>query len=49
MQELLNVNSEEWLNEIESIREHYKRFEEKLPEVLTDQLDALESRLRETN
>ena len=49
MQELLNVNSEEWLNEIESIREHYKRFEETLPEALNDQLDALESRLRQTN
>ena len=45
--ELLNVNVEEWLNEIESIREHYARFEETLPEALSDELAALEARLRE--
>ena len=47
MEELLNVNVEEWLNEIESIREHYARFEETLPEALSDELAALEARLRE--
>ena len=47
MAELLNVNVEEWLNEIESIREHYARFEETLPEALSDELAALEARLRE--
>ena len=47
MAELLNVDVEEWLNEIESIREHYARFEETLPEELSDELDALETRLRE--
>ena len=47
MAELLNVNVEEWLNEIESIREHYGRFEETLPEALSDELAALEARLRE--
>ncbi len=47
MTELLNVNVEEWLNEIESIREHYARFEETLPEALSDELAALEARLRE--
>ena len=47
MEELLNVDVEEWLNEIESIREHYARFEETLPEALSDELDALEARLRE--
>jgi phosphoenolpyruvate carboxykinase (GTP) len=45
--ELLNVDVEEWLNEIESIREHYARFEETLPEALSDELAALEARLRE--
>lgn len=49
MNELLNVDSEDWLSEIESIREHYKRFEEKLPQVLAEELDALESRLRNSN
>ena len=47
MEELLNVDVKEWLNEIESIREHYARFEETLPEALSDELDALEARLRE--
>ena len=47
MAELLNVNVEEWLNEIESIRDHYARFEETLPEALSDELAALEARLRE--
>ncbi|MXV85075.1 phosphoenolpyruvate carboxykinase (GTP) [Candidatus Poribacteria bacterium] len=47
MAELLDVNVEEWLNEIESIREHYARFEETLPEALSDELAALETRLRE--
>ncbi len=47
MAELLDVDVEEWLNEIESIREHYARFEETLPEALSDELTALEARLRE--
>ncbi len=47
MDELLNVDVEEWLNEIESIREHYQRFGERLPKVLADELAALEARLRE--
>ena len=47
MVELLDVDVEEWLNEIESIREHYARFEETLPEALSDELAALEARLRE--
>ena len=47
MAELLEVNVEEWLNEIESIREHYARFEETLPEALSYELAALEVRLRE--
>ena len=47
MAELLSVDVEEWLNEIESIREHYARFEETLPEALSDELAALEARLRE--
>ena len=47
MEELLHVDTEEWLNEIASIREHYERFGEKLPKALSDELDALEARLRE--
>ena len=47
MEELLHVDVEEWLNEIALIREHYERFGEKLPEALSDELSALEARLRE--
>ncbi len=46
MTELLDVDKEEWLNEIESIREHYARFEDRLPKALSDELDALEARLK---
>ncbi len=46
MEELLHVDTEEWLNEIALIREHYERFGEKLPKALSDELDALEARLQ---
>jgi len=45
MKELLNVDKEDWLNEVASIREHYAKFGDKLPKELVAQLDALESRL----
>ncbi len=48
MAELLNVDVEEWLNEIGSIREHYARFGERLPAVLSEELAALEARLRQS-
>ena len=47
MEELSHVDTEEWLNEIALIREHYERFGERLPKVLSDELDALEARLQE--
>ena len=47
MEELLHVDTEEWLNEIALIREHYERFGEKLPKALSYELSALETRLRE--
>ncbi|MCY4401988.1 MAG: phosphoenolpyruvate carboxykinase (GTP) [Candidatus Poribacteria bacterium] len=47
MDELLNVDIDEWLNEIKSIREHYERFEDRLPKNLYDELEALEKRLRQ--
>lgn len=49
MAELLNVDVEEWLNEIGSIREHYARFGDRLPAVLSEELAALEARLRENS
>lgn len=48
MQELLNVDTDEWINEIQSIRDHYERFEDKLPDALSEELVALERRLRQS-
>ncbi len=46
MRELLKVNKEEWLQEVESIKEHYQNYEPKLPQELKNQLKALEERLK---
>ncbi len=46
MEELLNVNNEEWLKEAESIRSHYTGYGAKLPKELDEQLTALEARLK---
>jgi len=46
VQELLRVDPDEWLEEIEPIREFYAGFGDKLPPELTAQLDALQDRLR---
>ena len=45
MKELLSVNKEEWKKEIEGIREHYKKFGDRLPAELKKELNALEKRL----
>lgn len=45
MAELLTVEPELWLKEVESIKEHYKTFGEKLPQGLREELAALEERL----
>lgn len=47
MKELLTINKEDWLKEIESIKEHYKTFGSKLPKELENQLAALEKRVNE--
>lgn len=46
MKELLKVDNAEWLNEVTSIREHYAKYGEKIPNELQTQLDALEKRLK---
>jgi phosphoenolpyruvate carboxykinase (GTP) len=46
MEELLKVNKDEWLNEVESIKDHYAKYGEKMPKELYDQLEALEKRLK---
>jgi phosphoenolpyruvate carboxykinase (GTP) len=44
--ELLSVDKAKWLAEIPAIREHFAKFGARLPQGLTDELDALERRLR---
>jgi phosphoenolpyruvate carboxykinase (GTP) len=45
--ELLNVDHEGWLEEIPLIRAYYRQFGMKLPSELSEELDALERRLRQ--
>ena len=42
---LLNVDTETWKKETEGIKEFYKKFGDRLPKELNDELSALESRL----
>jgi phosphoenolpyruvate carboxykinase (GTP) len=46
MELLLNVDVHEWLQEVGSIKEHYRRFGNRLPEALSHELESLEERLR---
>jgi phosphoenolpyruvate carboxykinase (GTP) len=46
MAELLNVDTAGWLAEIPAIRAHFAKFGDRLPVGLTDELDALEIRLK---
>ncbi len=45
MEELLTVRPEDWLSEIDPIREYYAQFGDRLPDVLNVEIDALEKRL----
>jgi phosphoenolpyruvate carboxykinase (GTP) len=45
MKELLRVNKDEWFTEIETIKEHYAKFGNRLPKELNDELAALVARL----
>ncbi len=44
--QLLEVDTQGWLDEIPLIREHYAQFGDKLPQALVAELDALEERLK---
>jgi len=46
VEELLRVDKDKWLAEIPAIREHFAKFGARLPQGLTDELDALEKRLK---
>jgi len=46
MEELLKVKNDEWLKEVELIKEHYAKFGDRLPKELNEELAALEARLK---
>lgn len=48
IRELLRVDKDGWVKELAAIREHYKDMGERLPRELTEELDALERKLRKT-
>lgn len=43
---LFSINKEEWISEINEMREYYKIFGDKLPKELNAELDKIEERLR---
>jgi phosphoenolpyruvate carboxykinase (GTP) len=45
VEQLLHVDNEEWRAELPSLREHFAKFGERLPDELRSQLDALSERL----
>jgi phosphoenolpyruvate carboxykinase (GTP) len=45
MNELLKVDTNEWLKEVESIKKHFAQFGDRLPQGLRDELNSLEKRL----
>ncbi len=45
LRELLNVDRDEWREEIPRLRSHYAQFGDHLPNALRDEVDALEARL----
>ncbi len=45
MTELLKIDKEEWMAEVESIKEHYANYGAKMPKELLNQLAALEERV----
>jgi len=45
VEELLRVDRKEWLGEVADIREFFKKFGDRLPHALEDELDSLERRL----
>ena len=47
MEALLTVNTKEWKKEIDSVKEYYAEFADKLPEEMAAQLTALENRFND--
>lgn len=47
LEALFKINNQEWLQEVLSMRTYLSQFGDKLPKKIQEQLDALESRLRQ--
>jgi phosphoenolpyruvate carboxykinase (GTP) len=45
MSELLRVDRDEWRAEVPPIEEYYAQFGDRLPDILSDQLEGLRRRL----
>ena len=46
MAKLIDVDIQAWLSELPSIKEHYAKFGDKIPQALSDEVTALEQRLK---
>lgn len=46
MKELFKVDKDLWINEVNEMREYYKKFGEKLPKELAAELDKIEKKLK---
>jgi len=46
LEELFEVDPDHWLQQVPAFRDHFAKFGDKLPQGMTDQLNALEQRLR---
>ena len=46
LESILKVEKDYWLDDIESIREFYAKFGDKLPKKLAEEIDAMEARLK---
>ena len=46
LKSILEVNNDQWSKEAEGIEEFYKKFGDKLPKELRDQLDTLKANLK---
>jgi phosphoenolpyruvate carboxykinase (GTP) len=46
LKQLLTVDNNEWLKVIPAMRDHFAKFDDKLPKELAGELDALEARLK---
>ncbi len=49
LKDLLSVDAPGWLAEVPSVKEHYAKFGDRLPQGLTEELESLEHRLKSSS